>query len=60
MTTKPDWKSLQDGHVSPRPDVVAEPVHRVGPEGVSSGISFRELPEPSFEQVLISNTSLAT
>lgn len=32
-------------------DAVAEPRHRVGPRGVSSGVSFRELPEPCFQQL---------
>mmetsp|Transcript_12644 Transcript_12644/g.23427 ORF Transcript_12644/g.23427 Transcript_12644/m.23427 type:complete len:457 (+) Transcript_12644:103-1473(+) len=30
---------------------IAEPRHRVGPKGVSSGVSFRELPEPCFSQL---------
>jgi len=30
---------------------VPEPRHRVGPKGVSSGISFRDLPPPSLEEI---------
>lgn len=30
---------------------VPEPVHRVGPKGVSSGISFRDLPPPSLDEI---------
>jgi hypothetical protein len=30
---------------------IPEPRHRVGPKGVSSGISFRELPPPSLDEI---------
>jgi len=30
---------------------IPEPRHRVGPRGVSSGISFRELPPPSLDEI---------
>ena len=30
---------------------VPEPRHRVGPKGVSSGISFRQLPQPSLSEI---------
>lgn len=30
---------------------VPEPRHRVGPKGVSSGISFRNLPQPSLDEI---------
>jgi hypothetical protein len=55
-----DWNNVYKSPSVSFPFSVAEPIHRVGPEGVSSGISFRELPEPCFEQVspLISRTSL--
>lgn len=30
---------------------IPEPRHRVGPKGVSSGISFRDLPQPSLDEI---------
>mmetsp|Transcript_5023 Transcript_5023/g.7675 ORF Transcript_5023/g.7675 Transcript_5023/m.7675 type:complete len:432 (-) Transcript_5023:143-1438(-) len=44
-----EWDTTLRGSIESYP--VAEPVDRVGPEGVSSGISFRSLPDPCFEQV---------
>lgn len=55
---KNNWTNIYKEEAPVNPFPVAEPSHRVGPEGVSSGVSFRDgdLPEPCFEQVACDNT----
>ena len=47
----PSRMKLTD-RANPKTDIpIPEPRHRVGPKGVSSGISFRNLPPPSLDEI---------
>ena len=52
MTTPFPNRMKPTNRTNPKTDIpIPEPRHRVGPKGVSSGISFRNLPPPSLDEI---------